>query len=340
MFNFNNIHEGVILKPKVIDIPQEKIRHILVDTGIKSPILSIDKPFTWIMQSQHVFLEDGRCLLLKIGVNPEWTDKTSILNQVMANKLIRSIGISKSEILAYSIDLNDYGFLFILSERQTGNRLCDIYSIASEKERVRLYGAVGQAYSQIHNVKNEWAGIWDGDPGKRKYPIHPCQFYQNAEFHNGSARYLLNNGVIDNGLYEGICSVWDDNLDYLINRPNSLVHVSPFPWTIYIKRKQSEYSVTGFSALGDFMWWDSMADVAHLINPPFMDISEVERYAFTTEYGLPIDEYAIKLYTLLNRVCAMSGCYFAPMENAPAKVWIQKEKNTLQTLVEELRDTK
>jgi hypothetical protein len=127
MFNFNNIYEGIIPKPQVIDILQEKIKQILVSTGIKSPISSISKPFVWIMQSQRVYLEDGRCLLLKIGVNPEWTDKTSILNQVRANELIRSIGISQSEILAYSTDSNDYGFLFILSERQTGNRLCDSY---------------------------------------------------------------------------------------------------------------------------------------------------------------------------------------------------------------------
>jgi hypothetical protein len=98
--------------------------------------------------------------------------------------------------------------------------------------------------------------------------------------------------------------------------------------------------VSGFSALGDFMWWDSMSDVAHLLFPPFMDISKDKQHAFITEYAFPLDEYALKLYMLLNRVCAMSGCYFAPIESVPAKAWIHKEVNTLHTHVEEMKGNK
>jgi hypothetical protein len=340
MFSHDNIIDGMIRRRNTIEIQKETIQRILLDTGIKTAIDNIGEPHAWIMQSQRVFLEDGRCLLLKVGINPEWTDASAILNQVAATEIIRTTGIKQPQILDYSTNIDEFGFLYILSENQSGIRLCDTYKTATKLERERLYGAIGQAYSCIHSMANDWSGVWDGSPSKKKYSIHPAEFYSMAEFHVGSAKYLLENGIISSDGFKELCTTWDENISYLKQRPTSLVHVSPFPWSIYINRNENEYSATGFAALGDFMWWDSMADVAHLLYPPFMDITKEEQRAFIAEYDKPMDEYAINLYMLLNRLCAMSGCYLSPVRREFSKTWVKQEVKTLQITLDKIRRIK
>lgn len=340
MFTHDNIKVGMIQRPSTIEIHKETIQHILTDAGIETNIARIGAPNPWIMQSQRIYLDDGRCLLLKVGINPDWTDSSAILNQVAVAKMIRSIGIKQPQILSYSAITNKYGFMYILSENQTGKRFCDIYETASKLERQHLYKIIGQAYSCIHNIENSWSGIWDGTPSKKKYPIHPCEFYSAAEFHDGSAKYLLQHGIIDTDTFKELCSTWDENISYLKQRPSSLVHLSPFPWSIYVGQSENRYSVEGFSALGDFIWWDSMSDIAHLLYPPFFNITDEERNAFISGYSKPLDEYAINLYVLLNRVCAMSGCYLPPINYQDSKTWISKEVNTLCATLNKIKNMK
>lgn len=340
MFTHENIMVGMIQKPSTIEIQKETIQRILIDAGIKSNITDIGKPHAWIMQSQRINLDDGRCLLLKVGVNSDWTDASAILNQVTAAEMIRSTGINQPKILFYSTNIDEYGFIFILSENQTGVRLCDAYEMASKLERERLYGSIGQAYSRIHSIANDWGGVWDGTTCKKKYPIHPSEFYSYAELHNGSARYLLENGIISMDIFEEICLTWDENISYLKQRPNCLVHVSPFPWSIYISRSENRCSVGGFAALGDFMWWDPMSDVAHLLYPPFFNITKQEQNAFITEYNKPLDEYAINLYIILNRLCAMSGCYLSPVLREYSESWIKQEVTTLCATLNKIKGMK
>ncbi len=60
------------------------------------------------MQSQYIYLEDGRRFLLKTGIVDKWTDAATILNQVKATREIRSIGINQPKILFHSLDKSDY----------------------------------------------------------------------------------------------------------------------------------------------------------------------------------------------------------------------------------------
>ncbi|SCZ03910.1 phosphotransferase [Alkaliphilus peptidifermentans] len=288
------------------------------------------------MQSQRIHLTDGRSLLLKAGVNPDWTEASTILNQIKATELIKSTGIPQPSIISYSTNLEEYGFLFVLSEYQRGVRMGDAYNLASKGERKQIYSSLGQTYSRIHSIKNDWAGVWDGDPSKKKYPVHPAEFYRDAEIYGGSNRYLLENSMITTDIYERICSVWDENLRYLKQRQSSLVHISPFPWSIYMGKREKGFTVDRVSALADFMWWDAMSDVAHLLYPPFLNINDEERNAFLKEYKSPLDERAIKLYTLLNRLCAMSGCYLAPLDRIYAKTWIKEEVKTIKEVLDRL----
>lgn len=50
--------------------------------------------------------------------------------------MIRCTGIPQPEILHYSTNPEQYGFMFILSESQYGTKFCDAYQLASELERI------------------------------------------------------------------------------------------------------------------------------------------------------------------------------------------------------------
>jgi len=333
MFERNNIMEGIIKRPNIMEIEIETINRILLDAGIDSKVEHIGEPNPWVMQSQYIHTEDGRRLLFKVGLDDEWTDAAAILNQVNVTNKIRAVGIPQPKIISYSSTKEKYGFRFILSESHKGNRLCNEYKEALGSERIRIYSELAEAYRLIHSVQNDWPGIFDGDLSKRKYPIHPAEFFIKAEIYNGSNKYLLDNNIISKDLYEKICSIWDENLTYLKQRPSSLIHFSPFPWSIYILNGDNNYSVGGFSSLGDFMWWDPMIDIAHVLYPPFTNITQKERDAFISEYNIHLDERAIHLYILLNRVCAMSGCYFAPVDSKIAVNWIKKEVGTIEQVL-------
>jgi len=334
MFIENHILEGIITRPNIVEINEETIRRILLNAGIKSAIKHISKPHPWIMQSQRIHLEDGTGLLLKVPINSSWTDDTSILNQVKASSIIASTGIPQPQILSYSTNVDEYGFMFILSEGHKGKYLHEIYNRVTQHDRTQLYCLLGETYSNLHSFKKDWAGIWNGDPNVRKYPIHPSEFYRNAEIYSGSNRYLLDKKIINYNQYKRICTIWDDNLTYLKQRPSSLVHVSPFPWSIKIHHENNRFSISGLTALADFMWWDAMSDVAHLLYPPFLDITKEEENAFKKGYKYSLDEKSLKLYLILNRLCAMAGCYLAPVKSVKASIWINNEVKRIETILD------
>ena len=252
-------------------LSNEAIVAIVKSAGISDEIIKISKPNAWIMESRRIYFADGKVLLLKIGTNDEWTDEASILNQLHATQVLHHIGIPQPNLLAYAENKTSYGFRFLLLEAYNGTRLYDLYSTADSVNRIMIFESLAYTYSKIHRIKNSWSGVWNGSPDKKKYPIHPARFYSNAEFHGGSGRFLLEKGIISKALFDDICNAWDNNLPYLEQRESSLAHISPFPWSIYMAHDNGNYSVTGLAALGDFMWWDPMSDVAHLLYPPYMD---------------------------------------------------------------------
>jgi|GEM_PF-911833 len=333
MFKRNHIMECILKTPNTQSVSIEKIEKMLISSGIDNEHIRVEEPHAWVMQSQYIYLDDGRRLLFKIGLEDEWTDDSTILNQVHASKLIKSIGVPQPEILSYSHNKNEYGFRYILSESHKGNKLYYEYQRGSKDERIKIHDTLGKVYDSIHRIQNDWAGIWDGHPSKRKYPIHPVNFYRQAEIYGGSCKYLMEHHIIDKKLYDKICLVWDENMSYLKERPTSFIHFSPFPWSIYMQKDNDIYSVTGLSSLGDFMWWDPMIDIAHLLYPPFLEISIEEKDAFLKGYNIEVDERAMNLYLLLNRVCAMAGCYLAPVDNLKAERWIKNEILTIEQIL-------
>lgn len=314
----------------------DTVKKIMKSANIPDEVITVSEPNQWIMQSQKVSLSSGRVLLLKVGINDEWTDEAAILNQVCTTSLLKDCNVPQPEILAYSCEKSEFGFRFLLSEAHTGTKLLDLYESADSYDRLRLFEALAHTYSKIHSKKNTWNGVWAGSPAKSKYPIHPARFYSMAEINGGSGLALYEKGMIGKALFDALCDAWDSHLPYLEQREASLVHISPFPWCIYLLKNEGTYKVTGFTALGDFMWWDAMSDLAHLLYPPFMDISDAERDAFLHCYTGSVDLRAISLYRLLNRVCAISGVY-RTITSKKQHIWINKEIARLPTLIEKIK---
>lgn len=319
-----------------IEINEQIIDNIIKFSGIKENIVKIGNPHRWIMELRKILLSNGQTLILKIGINDEWTDEASILNQVAVAEILGNMGI-QPKILSFEANKAVYGFRFLLFNGYTGKKLYDIYNNNCKKNRIKIFEALGRTYDQIHRKKNSWSGVWNGCLTERKYPIHPAKFYSDAEFHSGSGSKLFETGKINKNLFNEICEIWDNNLQYLEERPASLVHISPFPWSIYLNQNNDIYDVTGLSSIGDFMWWDAMSDVAHLLYPPFMDITDDERKAFLQKYKGEINYKAISLYKLLNRICALSDVYIAPMCQSNKNEWINKEVLQLNNIINEIR---
>lgn len=179
---------------------------------------------------------------LKIGINNEWTDAAGIHNQICAARILQDIGIPQPAILAYADNKAEYGFRFLLFEAQMGVKLYDLYQSSNPEDRIKLFESLAHTYSKIHHKKNSWSGVWNGSPDKSKYPIHPARFYSVAEINGGSGHSLYREGMISRHIFDAICDAWDSNLPFLEHRESSLVHISPFPWSIYLSHKSSIFS--------------------------------------------------------------------------------------------------
>lgn len=319
-----------------MELNHETIKAILESVGIDDDIIALGVTNQWIMESRRIYLSNGRVLLLRIGINDEWTDDANIHNQICASRMLRDIGIPQPDILAFAENKDDYGFRFLLSDVHRGLKLLNLYRSADPDNRIRLFESLARTYSCIYSRKNSWSGVWNGSPEQSKYPIHPARFYSMAEINGGSGLALYSKGAISKSLFDALCNAWDSNLAFLEQREASFVHMSPFPWSIYLSQTDNNFNVTGLTALGDFMWWDAMSDVAHLLYPPFMDITDTEREAFLKYYSEPLDFKAISLYRLLNRICAVSGVYMAPVYEGMQAEWRSNEIPKLSSLADNI----
>ena len=321
---------------KIVAIPDETIRNIVLEAGICDDIVSIGEPVAWVLQSYKISLADGRILLLQF-CHQDFADEAFVESRVNAIEMLQKSGIPQPAVISYSLNDKAHGFRYILSENHTGNQLFQLYPTVNSSERLLMYKAIAEAYSKIHAVKSDWAGIWNGNPNKSKYNIHPAQFYLNAEIKNGSNKQLFDNNMITLETYKHICSAWENNLDFLMSREVSLVHVNSFPWNIRCVNKNELYTICGLSGI-EFMWWDSMYDAANLLYPPFMNITDEERKVFIENYNCPINQKAINLYRLLNRILAFTNCFMAPVTDALGDKWISDnthELNKILAVIEE-----
>jgi hypothetical protein len=193
-----------------------------------------------------------------------------------------------------------------------GKRLSEVLTLTSQEEWPKLFKAVGETYTRVHSIKGPISGVWAGGPEKT-LPILPNDFYFNSEIMAGSGRRAYESDNITRSDYLKIQSIWKEYLPMLKNHVSSLVHGSPFPWTICLRRNERrEFEVSRLNALGDFLWWDPAYDFALIKYPPNHEWPGECVDALEEAYGVNTENWRLNLYAILQHLCAINDIYLAP----------------------------
>lgn len=111
-----------------------------------------------------------------------------------------------------------------------------------------------------------------------------------------------------------------------------MCHVSAFPWTIYLERAGGAWRITKLTSIGDMMWWDPAYDVACLRCPPFGEMRSAWWEGFRRGYGPLPAPRRLRLYAVMQRLCAAMGTYMAP-ETPDNAAWAVAALNDLDKLL-------
>jgi hypothetical protein len=263
----------------------------------------------WIKHNYQIVLDNGDVIFLKLKVHPEWGD---LKHEVKVVELLNENAISVPRVLAIDYSCSILPYPFLIQEGGEGIRLGMLLEKESEDEIIKIYKALGQFYRKMHSIHFHTSGLWSDNPGEILYPVSPNDFMFNAEIVNGSGKKALEEGLISENTYKRAVSLWSRNLSYLKDHQPSLVHVSPFLWSIYLSKKENIWYVTKVTALGDIMWWDAAYDLALLQYPPFGNYVSTRWEAFLQEYGSIPERKRVLLYSILHRLCAVMGVYMEP----------------------------
>lgn len=291
-----------IKKSQIIEIietvlPEKNLQQV-IDHGV------------WVRHNFELIFNDGTKAFMKIQVQNDWLDST--LNEVRLSEILRDHGLPGPETIYLDPQGEHFGYPFIIQSELKGIHLSDWLSRTPRKEWPRLFDAVGETYRKIHNIKGPASGVWDHGPEKT-LPISPNDFYLNSEILDGSGKHAYDAGFITKQEYLKIQSLWQEYLPALKEHTPSLVHGSPFPWTIcLLKDGKCGFKVTRLNALGDFLWWDPAYDISFLLFPPGYVWPDDCKAALTAVYGTLPEEWRIKLYGILQQLCALNDVYLDP----------------------------
>jgi hypothetical protein len=205
------------------------------------------------------------------------------------------------------------------------------------EEGAAVYEAVGAFYAQMHAVRNDRDGLWNGSTPEAPWGA-PTDYMYNAEIVEGSGKSALERGCISRRTYDRAVRLWADNLDYLKNHPPALVHVSPFHWTIYLEPIADGWRITKLTSIGDMMWWDPAYDIACLRYPPFGEMRPPWWEGFRRGYGPLPERKRILLYAVMQRLCAAMDVYMVP-EAPTHRAWAETAPDHLEAMLDEIEDT-
>lgn len=294
-------------------------------------IISIDDRGNLIRHCFLVLMDNDEQIVLKIKTHPEYGELKHECNVV---KMFKSQGITAPQILAIDESKSIIPYSYIIQEWIGGLKLGDVIKNATHFEQHEIYKEIGVFYRKIHEVKNSKSGLWDEDtPYKLKYDVLPNDYMFNAEIINGSGKKALTENLISETLYNRVIELWRKNMEYLKKHKSTMIHFSPFLWTIYMEKINNCWKIAKLTSLGDVMWWDQAYDLAVLKYPPFGDYDELKWNAFLAGYDLKCDEKRINLYALMVRLCATMGTYTEP-SNYKKKDWIYQCSNDLEKFIE------
>jgi hypothetical protein len=279
-------------------------------------VLSVRDGGEWVRRRYLATLEGGGRILVKLSTHPEWLDAGR--QEMEAARLMAAHGLPVAPVLAWDPTCRLLPYPFVIQEWRGGQRLGAALAEmeaagAFPAERGRLYQTLGALYARMHAVAGPRSGVWDGTP-ERIFAVSPNDYLYRAEILEGSARRALDAGLLSPATYRRIVAAWARHLEELKAHRPSLVHGSPFPWTIYVECDAGGWRVAKLAALGDVLWWDPAYDVAFLRYPPYGATSAEDWAAFERGYGASpsLERRRLLLYALLQRPCAAMGTYMAP----------------------------
>lgn len=272
----------------------------------------------WVRHNFELVFKDGSRAFMKIKVHKDWLDST--VNEIKLSEILREHGLPGPETIYVDSGGIHLGLPFIIQSALEGIHLSEWLAMIGQEVWPRLFEAVGETYSKIHSIKGPSSGVWDNSPEKT-LPISPNDFYFNSEILNGSGKHAFDSGFITKLEYLKIQSIWEEFLPALKTHLPSLVHGSPFPWTICLLRdEKGGFQVTRLNALGDFLWWDPAYDIAFLLYPPGYVWPAACKRALIAAYGIIFEDWRINLYAILQHLCALNDVYLVPVDEPGPKI--------------------
>ena len=299
-----------IKKSQIIEIietllPEKNLQQV-IDYGV------------WVRHNFELIFNDGTKAFMKIQVQNDWLDST--INEAWLSKMLRDHGLPGPETIYMDSQGEHLGYPFLIQSELKGIHLSEWLSRTAQDEWPRLFEAIGEIYRKIHSIKGLASGVWDHGP-EHTLPISPNDFYLNSEILDGSGKHARDAGFITKQEYLKIQSIWQEHLSALKDHMPSLVHGSPFPWTIcLLKDELRGFKVTRLNALGDFLWWDPVYDVSFLLYPPGYVWPNDCKEALTAAYGHLPEEWRIKLYGILQHLCTLNDVYLDPGDEPGPKI--------------------
>jgi hypothetical protein len=319
---------GGIERAVSVHLPGRSVQTI-VDRGV------------WVRRIIEVRLDTGETVFFKLDLpheEPGWLQaKDGECHERDVAQILERHGLGAiPPVLAVDHSRQVIPYPYLIQARVGGTRLGDLLAQASESEAMHIYEAVGKFYRSLHAIHNDRVGLWIGSTPEQPWG-DPTGYLYQAEIVEGSGKRALETGRITPHTYERALALWSENLDYLRDCQPSLIHYSPFLWSIYLGPEKDSWRITRLMSLGDVMWWDRAYDVACLRYPPFGVMQPSWWDAFLRGYGPKPERKRILLYTVLQRICAAAGSYFEP-KSARNEAWAAGALDDLDGFLLEIED--
>lgn len=271
-------------------------------------VVSVKDRGLWCRHIAEVELDGGERLVVKMHVRDDWLDST--VQEGHVARIFAEHGIPSARVLAVDTSGELLPHPFIVQEAAGGKRMGDLLREVDEEDALAIYQEVGRIYRRIHAIPGPRDGLWGEDPHEPWGA--PTDYMFRAEVVAGSGKQAVEAGLVSPETHARAVALWERNLDDLKAHPPSLVHGSPFLWTIYLERSAKGWRIAKLTGLGDVLWWDPAYDLAFLRYPPFGEVSEARWAAFLRGYGAAPERKRLLLYAVMQRLCAAMGVYLAP----------------------------
>lgn len=284
------------------------IRDIIISHYKSKNIKNIIDKGVWYKHIFKVLFDDNSCVYVKLKIK----DGSNIQMEKNIIDLLNKNNIQQPEISFIDLSKEIIPYEYGIYEDAEGIALSSYINNSNKYNLREIYYSLGEYFSKYAKINSTFAGIWYTEPDKQKYPIHPIDAMYNFEIETGSTKELFQKNIISKSEYNKIKGIWYEFIPKIKDLPVHLTHFSPFPWCIYLDKKNNEFNISKVTALGDILWWNEHATVAHILYPPFYQIDDDLRKSFIDGYRRNLSNEIIYFFKLFYRLCAINGTYMHP----------------------------